>query len=71
MLVQCRKGNITGIEYKKRLMLESYFMSLGPAVGKGGRSNCGVGFLYVYVGISDQVGAGHAKPWRVCREYSG
>ena len=47
LLVQGRKGNLTGIEYDRGLMLESYVDSLGPA---GGRSNCGVGLLYVYAG---------------------
>ena len=46
LLVQGRKGNLTGIEYEKGLMLESYFESLGPA-GEG--LNCVVGFWYVYV----------------------
>ena len=33
-LAQGRKGNLTGIEYEKGLMLESYFESLGPAGGE-------------------------------------
>ena len=49
-------------------MLDSYFASQGPA---GGGSNCGIGLLCLCMqGVSNQVAAGHVKPWRVCRESS-
>ena len=49
-------------------MLESYFKSLGPA---GGGQIVGYACCMCVQGVSNHVGAGHVKPWRVFRESSG